>query len=373
MPSNNKIDSMQAMRGFAAACVMVFHGTQIIQRETGYTYLHNIFMAGFLGVDIFFVLSGFIIFYTSKPESFDVATFLKRRFVRVYPIYWLVTIGLIGMYLISPSPGQNYKSNFSVIFNSFTLFPQEHYVLGVAWTLTYEIIFYLVFALTCLISIKCFYYTFSVWGVVILLTYFLNIHSSVFALNALINPIILNFSFGCILAYLYKKHSAFSYWKWAAAAGMLLLAGTWLLYYVVVSADKTAFTSLISRVYLFGIPSAIMIFGLLYFKGWVPKLLVTVGDASYSLYLIHGTVLSMLFKLIAKIHGAGLISNFFGSTLLFAVTVAISIVVYKYIESPLLRQLNSVIKGRKTKSRNAADPVFPSVPEESAILLKPNT
>jgi exopolysaccharide production protein ExoZ len=364
---------MQAMRGFAATAVMIFHGTQIIQRETGYTYLHNIFMAGFLGVDIFFVLSGFIIFYTSKPESFDVATFLKRRFVRVYPIYWLVTIGLIVMYLISPSPGQEYKSNFTVILNSFTLFPQEHYVLGVAWTLTYEIIFYLMFAITCSISIKCFYYIFSAWGAVILLTYFLNIQSSVFALNTLINPIILNFSLGCVLAYLYKSNRTFSYWQWAATAGMLLLASTWLIYYLVVSDDKTAFTSSISRVYLFGIPAAIMIFGLLYFKGRVPNLLVTIGDASYSLYLIHGTVLSMLFKLIAKTHSTGKISNFIGSTLLFAVTIAISIVVYKYIESPMLRQLNNLIKGRKTKSQNAADPVFPSVPEESAILLKSNT
>ncbi|MDB5130654.1 MAG: acyltransferase [Mucilaginibacter sp.] len=364
---------MQAMRGFAATAVMIFHGTQIIQRETGYTYLHNIFMAGFLGVDIFFVLSGFIIFYTSKPESFDVASFLKRRFVRVYPIYWLVTIALIVMYLTAPSPGQEYKSNFTVILNSFTLFPQERYVLGVAWTLTYEIIFYLVFALTCSINIKCFYYTFSAWAVVILATYFLNIQSPVFALNALINPIILNFSFGCILAHLFKNHGAFSYWKWTAAAGTLLLAGTWLLYYIIVSNDKTAFTSLISRVYLFGIPSAIMIFGWLYFKGRVPNLLVTIGDASYSLYLVHGTVLSMLFKLIAKAHSTGWISNFFGSTLLFAVTIAISIAVYKFIEKPLLKQLNNLIKGRKTKSQIAADPVFPSVPEESAILLKPNT
>jgi exopolysaccharide production protein ExoZ len=353
MNNNNKIDSLQAMRGFAATCVMFFHGTQIIQRETGYTYLHNIFMGGFMGVDIFFVLSGFIIFYTSRPESFDAGTFLKRRFVRVYPIYWLVTIGLIVIYLMSPSPGQEYKSSFTVILNSFTLFPQKQYVLGVAWTLTYEIIFYLVFALTCSISIKIFYYTFFAWGIVILATYFLNIQSSVPALNALINPVILNFSFGCILVYLYKKHRTFRYWQWVATAGIILLAGAWLLYYVVVNNDKTAFTSGISRVYLFGIPSAGLIFGLLYFNQPIPKLLVTIGDASYSLYLIHGSVLSLLIRVALKAHLAKGISNFAGSTLLFGVTIGVSIAFYRFLEKPMLKRMNNAI------SRKAKRPELP--------------
>jgi exopolysaccharide production protein ExoZ len=349
--TRTKIDSMQAMRGFAATCVMIFHGTKMLHRELHYTYVHNIFLAGFMGVDVFFVLSGFIIFYTSKPESFQTANFLKKRFVRIYPIYWLITIGLIVMYLLSPSPGQAYKRDPEVIAASFTLFPQAQYVLGVAWTLAYEIIFYLVFAITCSISVKWFYRTFVAWAAIILITYFFHIESRYFAVNALVNPIILNFSFGCLLAYLYKNHRTFAYWRSAVAFGAILVVTAWTVYYLAISHDPTAFTSLMSRVYLFGIPSAILIGGLLYFTKPVPRLLVNVGDASYSLYLIHGTVLSFLLKMVSKVHLSGHFNNFFGTTLLFALTIGVSLVFYNYIEKPMLAYLNKVTRSGKANSQ----------------------
>lgn len=304
-------------------------------------------MVGFMGVDIFFVLSGFIIFYTSNFESFNLAAFLKRRMVRIFPVYWLIIIALIIVHLISPTSGEPNRYNLETIAASFTLYPlypNARYVLGVAWTLTYEVIFYFVFALTYSISIKCFFYMFLAWSTIILITYFLHIKSSVFAINALVDPIVLNFGFGCILAYFFKMHQTFRYWKWVVAAGTILLIITWLTYYFIVSDDAHFFSALISRVYLFGLPAAILIFGLLYTNGTVPKLLVAIGDASYSLYLIHAAVITLILKILLKIHRVIGLNNFAAMTLTFMLTIAISLMFYKYVERPLLKKLNSLVR-----------------------------
>lgn len=74
--TSSQIDSLQAIRAFAAIAVMLFHGTKMLQDKLGYLFLNNVFIAGFSGVDVFFVLSGFIILYTSSAN--------KKKY---YPFY----------------------------------------------------------------------------------------------------------------------------------------------------------------------------------------------------------------------------------------------------------------------------------------------
>ncbi|WP_374951385.1 acyltransferase family protein [Mucilaginibacter sp.] len=342
---------MQALRALAAVLVMLYHGTTLIRQETGYTYLANIFTVGFMGVDIFFVLSGFIIFYTYTSKTVHAGGFLKKRFIRVVPIYWIVIIGLILIHVKYPASNQAELNTACTIAASFTLYPSKLYVLGVAWTLTYEILFYIVFALTASCNIKWFFYTFLAWCVLIIAFYILQIKSSIFAVNALTNPVILNFGFGCIIAYLFKKHQTLKHWGWVACFGFVLLLVTCLTYYFAVSKDARdpAYTSDMSRVYLFGIPSAILICGLLYFKRHVPKLFVAIGDASYSLYLIHAALITFMLRFFLKAHllqTQNRLNVLIISTIIFAMTIGISLLFYKYIEKPLIKQLN------KRKSNN---------------------
>ena len=166
--TSSKIDSLQAIRGFAAIGVLMFHGTEMIHTKLGYLPMNNLSIVGFSGVDVFFVLSGFIILYTSFGKT-SISNFIKKRIIRIYPIYWVVTVLLISLYFISPSPDQAHKGDLGVILGSLSLFPQEHYVVGVAWTLTYEVIFYLVFAVSYFKSPKVFYYTFFSWAAMILI------------------------------------------------------------------------------------------------------------------------------------------------------------------------------------------------------------
>jgi peptidoglycan/LPS O-acetylase OafA/YrhL len=325
------------LRAVAAILVMIFHGSQMIEEQLGYSFLNYFFMAGFSGVDIFFVLSGFIILYTSHNSNYTIAQFLKRRFIRIYPIYWVVSFLLVLYFVFAPNPDQAYKTDVSFILSSLTLFPQEKYIVGIAWTLSYEIIFYIVFAFTYLLNPRYLLYIFILWISMILMTDFFGIKSGIFAVDALLNPIIINFAFGCLIAYIFIHKHDFEKWRLILFSGILLFAISWVLYYVIVKDDPTAFTAPISRVYLFGFPSALIILGTAYSGSFDNKLLVYLGDASYSLYLIHGTVLSVLLKLILYFGLAALFNNIIGALLIFAATIIAGCLIYKMVEKPLIR------------------------------------
>ena len=340
-----KIDSLQAIRAFAAIAVMFFHGTQIIHERIGYLFLNNIFIAGFSGVDIFFVLSGFIILHTSSVSKINSTNFIKKRFIRIYPIYWLVTFLLIISYLISPSTEQAYRGDLGIIFGSLVLYPQKQYVVGVAWSLTYEIVFYLIFALTYFRKPKFLFYALTLWGFIILLAQIFKIKTGIFAIDALIHPLILNFAFGCFIAYIYK-HYSIAYSGWFFLIGVVLFILSWSIYYhyKIILPNTTVFNGDMARVYLFGIPAAFLILGATYLKVTVPRVLVYLGDASYSIYLVHGTVLSILIKFVNKFNQSDIFANFSGAIFLFLTTLVICCCFYSLIEKNLLKFINKSLK-----------------------------
>jgi peptidoglycan/LPS O-acetylase OafA/YrhL len=348
---NSKIDPLQALRAFAAISVMFYHGTEMIEDQLGYLFLNNAFNAGFSGVDIFFVLSGFIILYTTRNKGMTIPAFLKKRFVRIYPIYWVVTALLIAAYFASPSPDNAHKEDPGVVLGSFLLFPQKKYVIGVAWTLSYEIIFYLVFAFTYLKNPKLLFYTFAGWTAIILVTTLLKLETGIFALDALFNPIIILFAFGCLIAHLFVEYPHFAYWKACIVVGLGLFVITSFIFCQAIIRDPLAFSAPISRVYLFGIPAALVIFGSLYLPTAVPRVLVYLGDASYSLYLIHGTVLSIMLKVVLKFNLGDVFGNVVGALVLFTATVVASAAFYSVVEKPLLKILNQLLfRSKKTEA-----------------------
>ena len=137
-----KNQRLQAIRGIAALSVMLFHGGQIIEEHTGYSVASDLFKQGYLGVDIFFVLSGFLIAHTRINTNESKLSFLLKRIARIFPPYWIATTLLIVGYTLFPQHNQPYKTDESIIFNSYFLLPQPRYVIGVAWTLYYEMLFY---------------------------------------------------------------------------------------------------------------------------------------------------------------------------------------------------------------------------------------
>ncbi|MBF7956254.1 acyltransferase family protein [Rahnella victoriana] len=153
----SEILSLTYMRGFAALSIVIFHMRG---------YLNNIYLKTDLGdflfdklnfgVDLFFIISGFIIVYaTRKIEHSNTLSFLIRRFFRVYPLFLVcITVGILSIY--SDSSTEQIVRALFLIHQNYSL-PSPTFgfnLMGPAWTLTYELYFYFIFSVSLLINHK---------------------------------------------------------------------------------------------------------------------------------------------------------------------------------------------------------------------------
>ena len=343
---------LQTSRFFAALMVVLDHATVTIGKASyypGYELLGGLFGAGRYGVDFFFVLSGFIICYahwhdvssqaTDRPQR--LARFLRRRFVRIYPTYFIVLLlVLIPLYISYTRFDEDIRSPW-YLFNVLTLLQGNGNVLTSAWTLTHELIFYILFALT-------------IWrrnfGASLLAVWFaLSGLSFVLSMPCrnLINPEHIGFLVGMAGCYLVRTthipapHALLTVGLGGFAA-CYILAG-----YFGQAGDINAILSdprargpLLPLVF----SSLLIIIGLVEIErstgARAPAPLRYLGDASYSLYLLHFPVLVVIIKLFHALHmerGVPLWALLFGCVT--AATV-ISVVFHAVAERPLLTWLN---------------------------------
>lgn len=149
---SEKLDSLQIFRGLAALGVVVHHaalGTNAFVEEIP-VWVNFIFEHGFLGVDFFFVLSGFIIMnshYSDRKSILSLKTYFWKRFVRIFPPYWPISIALISGYVIFPTVSHGVRSDFSFLSSLLLLPDTSPPALSVAWTLIHEMLFYAIFCL----------------------------------------------------------------------------------------------------------------------------------------------------------------------------------------------------------------------------------
>lgn len=142
---------IQYLRGAAAMMVVVFH-LETHLRRMGYSGFWPSGLAG--GVDLFFVISGFIMWTTTAGRQVGPLTFWKRRIARIVPLYWLVTTTVVVIMLVAPSVLRSSRFSPAHVVASYLFIPWDHPVLHVlwpvvtpGWTLNYEMFFYLVFGL----------------------------------------------------------------------------------------------------------------------------------------------------------------------------------------------------------------------------------
>ena len=151
-----KLHTLQMMRGVAAIMIMYFHFYAFFNINAGknlfsinvsvYPIAHFLFSKGFVGVDLFFVLSGFIMFYTLR--SYSVTQFLVSRYSRIFPVYIVALV----FSLVLLEPHMIHMSNSILLLKTLFLIPLSglpapYYganLVPVAWTLSYEIYFYTV-------------------------------------------------------------------------------------------------------------------------------------------------------------------------------------------------------------------------------------
>ena len=146
------LSTLQAGRAFAAAAVVLYHLNVAYFGNPEYfpQGFFSPFSMGYAGVEFFFVLSGFIILLVHQSDIGRPGTlgpFAMKRFLRVYPPLWVVLAGLVVLYALIPTMGGPDVRDPAGALATFLLVPAPtETLLGVAWTLRHEVMFYAVFA-----------------------------------------------------------------------------------------------------------------------------------------------------------------------------------------------------------------------------------
>ncbi len=371
--------SLQAMRALGAGMVFLFHA--------------SLLQYGYVGVDVFFVLSGFIIFYVhhkdfpknlcglnhAKKDSFFVyfpiqfAQLLQysyRRFIRIYPTYWLFcAFFLWGIWVRGGKLSDFYAFNWWAFMQTFWLTPLHPTFLVVSWTLSYELYFYV---LVGLLFVQIGRINIGFWVMcIVFLGSFTNFLNSFFLvkivdfeknefLTFFFNDILLEFYLGIFIFYLTKKNPQnfllqISLKKYLFLTPFFLLINIFLVY--VCSRSRELYG---------GLPAFWAILGLVlwetesnlieknicnwffqqYFLG---KILVRLGGASYLLYISHSLLMGTLTNIWKKIPFVYDINNSFNDIFRVNVLYVLQIIliqiivlyISEWIEQPFLRKIKT--------------------------------
>lgn len=277
------VANIQVLRGLAAYLVVVFHLQKLLSNSLGVTI-------GGGGVDVFFVISGFIMVYTTQQPRPDAGHFILNRFVRVAPIYWIVTMFVFVVAAVVPSIFKNTTADWSDLVLSLLFVPFQKAEVGLAqpilfvgWTLNYEMFFYSLFALG-LLSPRRELGNLMVVGILLVLAVMGAVLEPTLLLPRFYtNLLILEFAAGMILA---------------MGLGRMPLTAGFSLKLLTVGVGVMALIVLmfppawrINHAVLYG-PLATLIVGsalLLERWGWSWKspVALLLGNASYSIYLTH--------------------------------------------------------------------------------------
>jgi exopolysaccharide production protein ExoZ len=342
--SRQKLPGLQSIRAVAALLVLLVHVTQEAHARLNYSFLAGTFKFGTVGLDLFFVVSGFIIFFIhsddwGQPSRF--VPYIKKRLIRIYPIYWVVVSGVIAMAFIIPKSVSDQERGWEYILKSFFLIPQRELpILGVAWTLSYEMFFYLVFGLLILVRQPLVRWVAVLWIAGSFLVSLCAPRTESFTIIFIFSHFNLEFAAGVLVAYLIQKGVR-------APGGVILVLG--LILFVVSIFIPRGFGGLLPdqlvRVLTFGPGCALIVWGGVLLdlnraqQSWVNRLLAVPGDASYSIYLVHHPTLAFLFATFGR-HLAGLISTFGTCVVFMIIALAAGIAVHFFIEKPVLRLMH---------------------------------
>lgn len=319
------IGGLQMLRGVAATLVVLFHLQAAATAEGHDASLLRWFHGGEAGVDVFFVLSGFVIFHAVQGRADRGAGwFLRQRFWRILPPYWaalgLTLLALAAVTVLRgdwsewPSPGR--------ILVSVFLLPLPDQVMAVAWTLTVEGMFYLVFAAT--------FFRFGARGAVVALAVWALVTQGLRVwptglpewMGLILYSGVIEFLFGGLIA---LAHAA----GWRRGAGLACLLGTLGLAAVVTGVLPFSW----GREWVAGLPAAALVYGLVA-GGWrMPGWTLVWGEASYLLYLLHLLVFSIAGTLL-RMTGVAPYGSTTALLALGALSIAVSVAATVWLERP---------------------------------------
>jgi peptidoglycan/LPS O-acetylase OafA/YrhL len=347
--------NIQILRGIAACMVVTYHSTLTWCRLTSGSYSLAWF-GGASGVDIFFVISGFVMAISAIGRGGGVIAalkFFKRRVIRVMPLYWLTTTLILTVNAVNILPLSSMWTQVSLKQKilSYLLIPYQPSaspLIQHAWTLSYEMFFYLCLAIVIVTKKNAAIVLTILLSALVILGFFRTIHWPM--LTVLFSPWLLEFLAGLWLGVAAKK-------GWGLNAGISTALGA--IGFLVLWCSPTPPTSAPQLVW--GICAVCVVGAAAALEMRIGKLMpawaLLLGDASYSIYLLHPFLLRFLAMGLLKLHVISVGRLRFEDelvTTLFCLicTVAIGIAVHKFIEYPMNRILTG--KGKPVQVEASA-------------------
>ncbi|MEL7091920.1 MAG: acyltransferase [Pseudomonadota bacterium] len=322
------LPGLQLLRALAALMVLVGHVLAEAEHYFALSLPGNA-VPWTRGVDIFFVISGFVITLSAARYLGQPAAFFWRRVVRVVPLYWLFTTLMVAALLLLPGGVKDTTLDPAQILSSYGFIPYERAdgriapVLSLGWTLNYEMLFYAIAAL-CLALPRP---LLAVTGVILgLATVGLTLDAPIPQVRFWTNPILIEFLFGIGLARLWQRGFHVPH---GAAAGFALTCGLALLLIL----DATTLPRWVAA----GIPAAIIVASGTLFcpQRAMPGMIW--GDASYALYLSHRFALRAATLLLLPLLPATIVGALAYVVVVCACALGVGVLTHVFVEKPLLR------------------------------------
>lgn len=283
-----RINTLQLLRFLAAFTVIITHsGFYISERLIpGFIFWSN----GARGVDLFFVISGFVMIASTRSfvgTKWDWRRFFIHRCVRIIPLYWMVTTVKAIILTVTGAVALHAQFSIGTFLASILFFPQYNKdgniepLLGVGWSLNYEMFFYVIFSLALLLRVRP---TIFVGLTLVFLSLlpnegFTGIASAIFYTNS----ISLEFLLGMLIAEFGLTARRWPLWGGIGlSAGLISLYGSW------------AWADPLPRFITCGVPAMLVVLGAIHLEPLLgkrlPRSILYLGDASYALYLVHPLV-----------------------------------------------------------------------------------
>ncbi len=310
MPSERRNDllTVQALRAIAALLVVAYHalgewGTHVVDRDADMLWGN-----GAAGVDVFFVISGLVMVISARRVAgrrHPGWTFLRLRLTRILPLYWVVTTAKIAAVLALPALVARTQLDPAYVLGSYALLPVSDAtgvirpVLPVGWTLSYEMLFYLLVALA--LGMRTGLLRVSVPALAAYSVLAILADPTWPPIVGFANAIVLEFLAGVLIGMALQRDLSMP----LVLAWTILLGGFLLLLTVPV-------VSGVLRPITWGLPAAAIVLGAVALEGRLaprlPRWLLASGDASYAVYLTHGFVVPLVFLFVRRIGMAPTVS-----------------------------------------------------------------
>ena len=341
------LNGLQVLRAFAAYAVVAFHVFEFLHADPGFGV--GRFEVGKAGVDLFFVLSGFIMVYTTAPDE-SPARFIIKRAARIVPLYWAATALAIAVAFVRPWLLPNADLSPAAIAKSFAFIPAPDLsgalqpVLFVGWTLNFEMMFYALFALTLFLPAR--HRTRRLIGALIATFLLARLFGSGTAAAFYGQPILLDFGIGCLIAKALPLPQVAGIARrvplWPALPAATL--GFFAIHALGLPSDAEAFA--------FGLTAGVLVFAVaaqdLYRTPVRAPVLHALGDSSYSAYLLHPFLVPVIGVVVVKLFGATLPAAVVMLAACLAATAIVATLSYRLYERPSNRLLRRALLPRQS-------------------------